>query len=98
MIADADLLHVQFPFFLGHGAIAEARRQAKPVVMSFHMQPENILSNLGISSVWLTSMLYKFFVWRFYSRADRVIAPSQFAADLLYVAGLKKPVSVLSTV
>ena len=41
-------------------------------------------------------MLYKFFVWRFYSRADRVIAPSQFAADLLYVAGLKKPVSVLS--
>ena len=96
VIADADLLHVQFPFFLGHGAIAEARRQAKPVVMSFHVQPENILSNLGISSVWLTSMLYKFFVWRFYSRADRVIAPSQFAADLLYVAGLKKPVSVLS--
>ena len=96
VMADADLLHVQFPFFLGHGAIAEARRQGKPVVMSFHVQPENILSNLGLSSPWLTRVLYRFFVWRFYSRADRVIAPSQFAADLLLDAGLKKSVSVLS--
>ena len=96
VIANADLLHVQFPFFLGHGAIAEAQRQGKPVVMSFHVQPENILSNLGVSSQWLTRALYKFFVWRFYSRADRVIAPSQFAADLLQDAGLKKSVSVLS--
>jgi glycosyltransferase involved in cell wall biosynthesis len=96
VISNADLLHVQFPFFLGHGAIAEARRQGKPVVMSFHVQPENILSNLGLSSPWLTRVLYKFFVWRFYSRADRVIAPSQFAADLLQDAGLKKSVSVLS--
>ena len=96
VMADADLLHVQFPFFLGHGAIAEARRQGKPVVMSFHVQPENILSNLGLSSPWLTRVLYRFFVWRFYSRADRVIAPSRFAADLLQDAGLKKSVSVLS--
>jgi glycosyltransferase involved in cell wall biosynthesis len=96
VMANADLLHVQFPFFLGHGAIAEARRQGKPVVMSFHVQPENILSNLGITSPWLTRVLYRFFVWRFYSRADRVIAPSQFAADLLQDAGLKKSVSVLS--
>jgi 1,2-diacylglycerol 3-alpha-glucosyltransferase len=96
VIADADLLHVQFPFFLGHGAIAEAHRQGKPVVMSFHVQPENILNNLGLSSPWLTKLLYKFFVWRFYSRADRVIAPSQFAADLLRDAGLTKSVSVLS--
>ena len=96
VIADSDLLHVQFPFFLGHGAIGEARRQGKPVVASFHVQPENILSNLGISSPWLTDLIYKFFVWRFYSRADCVIAPSRFAADLLVRAGLQVPVTVLS--
>jgi glycosyltransferase involved in cell wall biosynthesis len=93
---EADLLHVQFPFFLGHGAIAEAKRQDKPVVMSFHVQPENILSNLGVSSRWLTDLLYRFFIWRFYDRADCVIAPSQFAADLLHEAGLAQPVTVLS--
>jgi glycosyltransferase involved in cell wall biosynthesis len=93
---EADLLHVQFPFFLGHGAIAEAKRQDKPVVMSFHVQPENILSNLGVSSRWLTDLLYRFFIWRFYDRADCVIAPSHFAADLLHEAGLAQPVTVLS--
>ena len=84
VIKEADLLHVQFPFFLGHGAIAEAKRQDKPVVMSFHVQPENILSNLGLSSRWLTNLLYRFFIWRFYRRADCVIAPSFFAANLLH--------------
>ena len=96
VMQEADLLHVQFPFFLGHGAIAEAKRQGKPVVMSFHVQPENILSNLGLSSRWLTDLLYRFFIWRFYDRADCVIAPSQFAADLLHKAGLTRPVTVLS--
>lgn len=96
VITDSDLLHVQFPFFLGHGAIREARRQRKPVVASFHVQPENILSNLNLSSRWLAKVMYKFFVWRFYDRADCVIAPSQFAADLLAQAGLQVPVTVLS--
>ena len=96
VMQEADLLHVQFPFFLGHGAIAAAKREGKPVVMSFHVQPENILSNLGITSRWLTKLMYRFFVWRFYDRADCVIAPSQFAAGLLREAGLTKPVTVLS--
>ena len=96
VIKEADLLHVQFPFFLGHGAIAEAKRQDKPVVMSFHVQPENILNNLGLSSRWLTNLLYRFFIWRFYRRADCVIAPSLFAANLLRDAGLTRPITVLS--
>ncbi len=96
VIKEADLLHVQFPFFLGHGAIAEAKRQNKPVVMSFHVQPENILNNLGLSSRWLTNLLYRFFIWRFYRRADCVIAPSLFAANLLRDAGLSRPITVLS--
>ena len=51
---------------------------------------------MGLSSRWLTDLLYRFFIWRFYDRADCVIAPSQFAADLLHKAGLTRPVTVLS--
>merc|ERR1712185_28798 len=56
----------------------------------------NILSNLGVSSRWLTNLLYRFFIWRFYRRADCVIAPSLFAANLLRDAGLTRPITVLS--
>jgi 1,2-diacylglycerol 3-alpha-glucosyltransferase len=96
VVSECDLLHVQFPFFLGHSVISEAQRQGKPVVASFHVQPENILNNLNLSSVRLTKLLYRFFIRRFYNRVDCVIAPSQFAADLLAKAGLQKPVVVLS--
>jgi glycosyltransferase involved in cell wall biosynthesis len=96
IIANCDLVHIQFPFFLGHAAITEAERQKKPIVASFHVQPENILSNLNLNFIWLTRLLYKLFIWRFYNRADLVIAPSKFAADLLLSAGLKKSVIVLS--
>ena len=57
---------------------------------------KKIYSNLNLSSLWLTKKLYRFFVWRFYSRADCVIAPSEFAANLLREAGLKMPVKVVS--
>ena len=42
-LQDCDVVHVQFPFFLGHAAIGEAKRMGIPVVCSFHVQPENIL-------------------------------------------------------
>ena len=84
---------MQFPF-LGHGAIAAAKREGKPVVMSFHVQPENILSNLGITR-WLTAYVSIFCLAVLRPR-DCVIAPSQFAAGLLREAGLTKPVTVIS--
>jgi 1,2-diacylglycerol 3-alpha-glucosyltransferase len=91
-----DLLHVQFPFFLGRAAILEAKRLSVPVVCSFHVQPENILQNLGIRSAALTRLLYRVFVRAIYDRADRVVAPSEFAASLLREHGLEVPISVVS--
>jgi len=90
------LLHVQFPFFLGFSAISAARRLNIPVLCSFHVQPENLLYNIGIRSRLLTKLVYKFFVAAFYNRADMVIAPSEFAAEILLAHGLKKPVKVIS--
>jgi glycosyltransferase involved in cell wall biosynthesis len=90
-----DLLHVQYPFFLGYAALKQARRMSIPVVCSFHIQPENILLNLGLSTR-LAPALYRMFLRLFYNRADHVIAPSQFAADLLVSHGLKTPYRVVS--
>ena len=95
-LQDCDVLHVQFPFFLGFSAITEARKCGIPVICSFHVQPENLLLNIGLSSRFLTRVLYKLFVAGFYNRADLVIAPSEFAANILRSHGLKRPVKVLS--
>ena len=73
-----------------------ARRLKIPVLCTFHVQPENLLYNLGIRSRWLARLVYKFFVVAFYNRADLVIAPSEFAAGILRRHGLKKPIKVIS--
>ena len=91
-----DLLHMQFPFFLGHAAVVEAQRMGVPVVCSFHVQPENILLNIGLKGEPLRGWLYRLFIWAFYQRADLVIAPTPFAADLLRDHGVTRPIRVVS--
>ncbi|MGE0623030.1 MAG: glycosyltransferase [Pseudomonadales bacterium] len=96
LLTGCDLLHVQYPFFLAHAAIGEARRLGIPVVCSFHVQPENILQNIRLPSRLLSNLLYRLFIRFIYSRADQVIAPSSFAAGLLTRHGLNRPVAVVS--
>ncbi|MEM8765948.1 MAG: glycosyltransferase, partial [Pseudomonadota bacterium] len=91
-----DLLHVQYPFFLAYAAIGEARALGLPVVCSFHVQPENILKNLHLPSRALSRLLYRFFVRFIYARADYVVTPSAFAAELLRKNGLERPITVVS--
>lgn len=95
-LRDCDLLHVQYPFFLGDSAITAARARSIPVLCSFHVQPENILSNLGLGGGAAVGLLYRLFRRRFFHRADRVIAPSEFAAALLRRHGVRAPIRVVS--
>lgn len=91
-----DLIHMQFPFFLGYRVALAANRLRIPLLASFHVQPENLLRNLGLKSPRLTSLLYRLFIWALYERADLVLAPSLFAANQLRANGLSRPVEVLS--
>ncbi len=92
----ADVVHLQFPFLLGQRSAAIARRLGRPVVAAFHVQPENMFYNVGVRSPALSEWTYRFFLRRFYGRADAVVCPSPFARDELLRRGLAVPVEVIS--
>lgn len=94
--AGVDVVHVQFPFWLGIAAVGAARRAGRPVVAAFHVQPENALSNVGVRSPWLSRRIYAHWISRFFGRADVVVAPTAFAERKLREHGLTRPVHVVS--
>lgn len=98
--ARADVVHVQFPFPLGVRAASIARRMGKPLVAAFHVQPENMLRNVGLGSGplarWLSARTYRLFLRTLYRRADAVVCPSEFAAAELRRHGLAAPAEVIS--
>ena len=91
-----DLVHVQFPFYLGMKAVKIANEMGVPVVSGFHVQPENILYNIGVPSKILTDRLYRFFVKRVYNGTRAVVCPSRFAQKQLLRYGLTAPSHVIS--
>ena len=96
LVAAADVVHVQFPFFLGRSALLAARRQERPVVAAFHVQPENAFLNVGLRSRWLNDWLYRLWVRGIYNRADAVLAPTAFAERKLREHGLTIPAAIIS--
>jgi glycosyltransferase involved in cell wall biosynthesis len=91
-----DVVHVQFPFWLGLVAMEEAERAGKPVVTAFHVQPENALLNVGVHSAWLCRHMYQAWISRIYNRADAVVCPTAFARRKLRQHGLDVPAYVVS--
>jgi glycosyltransferase involved in cell wall biosynthesis len=95
-IAKQDLVHVQFPFYLGIKAITTARRLEKPVVSTFHVQAEHLLYNVGVRNQALVEQVYRFFLRSTYNRTDHVVCPSSFAERELVNRGLTAPTTVIS--
>lgn len=96
VFADVDVVHLNFPFMLGFGALRIARRMGVPTVAAFHVQPENVLMNLGIRSPLLARWGYRRWVQGFFDLADAVVCPSDFAAERLRSFGLTVPAWVVS--
>lgn len=93
---DCDLVHIQLPFFLGFSAMEAAEELGIPVVAAHHVQPENALHHLGVTSRRAAAAVNRQLVKRFYSRAEAVVFPSVFARDELTHAGLEVPSMVIS--
>jgi glycosyltransferase involved in cell wall biosynthesis len=92
----ADVLHVQFPFWLGIRAAALARRLGTPVVAASHLQPENMFHNVGIRSDWLNDRTWRFFIAALYGKADHLVVPTAFGLTELRRHGLAVPADVVS--
>lgn len=91
-----DVVHVQFPFWLGLAAAALANELGTPLVSAFHVQPENLLRNVGLRSRLLAAWTYRLFLRRLYDRSDAVVCPSAFALEELRAHGLTAPAEVIS--
>ncbi len=96
VLESADVLHVQFPFYLGIDACSVARRLGTPVVAASHILPENMLHNIGIHSEWLVEWTWRLFIQSLYGRADHVVCPTAFGVEELRRRGLKVPADVIS--
>ena len=96
VFAQVDVVHAHFPFLLGRGALAVARRLGVPSVAAFHVQPENLLYNVGVRSAAVARFLYRYWLRPFYNGADAVVSPSLFGAERLRAAGVRSPIRVVS--
>lgn len=96
VLRQVDVLHVQFPFWLGIRAAALARRLGTPVVAASHLQPENMLHNVGLHSEWLNDRTWRFFIAALYGKADHLVVPTAFGLDELRRRGLTVPADVVS--
>ncbi|AKV02743.1 Glycosyltransferase [Labilithrix luteola] len=95
-IAEADVVHLQFPFWLSFAALSAARRANKPVVAGFHVQPENALHNVGIWLPVINDVVYRLWVDHLYSHAACVVCPSPFAERKLRSYGLAAKTAIIS--
>ncbi len=94
--AGADLVHVQFPLWLGVRAVELARRAGLPAVAAHHVQPRNMFVHLGVRSKALCDLTYRIFLRTVYQRVDAVICPSEAALEELRRHGLTTPAEVIS--
>jgi glycosyltransferase involved in cell wall biosynthesis len=96
VIREMDIIHVQFPFFLGIRAVRIARKMKIPVISTFHIQAEHLAMNAGIHSGAFIRLCYKIWMKRIYNPSSIVICPSKFAQDELKKYGLTATTMIIS--
>src|SRR4029077_6827664 len=84
----ADVLHVQFPFYLGIKAAGLARQVGTPVVAGSHLLPENMLHNTRVHSEKGVARTWRFFLSALYNRVDHLVSPTDFGLAELRRRGL----------
>lgn len=75
-----NIVHVSAPDFLGHSAVAYARKRNIPVVASMHTRFETYPRYYGLAFM---EPVIEAILRRFYRRCDAVVAPSESMAQVL---------------
>lgn len=96
-IKGADAVHIYQPWPLGSAAQLTAKRLGVPCIAGFHVQPENITYNIGLS--WFppaAHLIYYLLYLFFYRRFSHIHCPSKFIAAQLRAHGYKAHLHVIS--
>lgn len=96
-IEGADAVHIYQPWPLGSAAQRTAKRLGVPCIAGFHIQPENITYNTGLS--WFppaAHLIYYLLYVFFYRRFAHIHCPSKFIAAQLRAHGYKAHLHVIS--
>ncbi len=96
VFAGVDLVHVQFPFRLGHGAVRVAGRMGIPCVSAFHVQPQHLLYDIRIRSSSPATLVYRLWIRNVFQPSAAVISPTEFGCRRLHEHGLTTPTWVVS--
>ena len=86
-IREMDIVHIQFPFFLGMDSVRISRKYKVPVVSTFHIQAEHLAMNAGIRSDQFIRYCYRIWMKTIYNRSTMVICPSGFAESVKVPSG-----------
>ena len=96
-IKGADIVHIYQPWPLGRRAEKIARKLGVPCIAAFHIQPENITYNIGLSRVsFLGHLIYYLLYFFFYRRFSHIHCPSKFIAAQLRSHGYRAQLHVIS--
>ena len=92
----ADLVQIQFPFFMARNAVNVANEMGIPVIGATHLQPQNVVAAAGSENKLMEKGLYWLFNRCLYNHAKVLHSPSQFAVDLFKSHGSKSDFRVIS--
>jgi len=92
----ADLVQIQFPFFMARNAVKTAKKMGIPVIGSCHIQPQNIISAMGKEDPLMEKMLYWMFNVCLFRQVEAIHCPSAFAAKMLKDHGSNAHFRVIS--
>lgn len=92
-----DIAHFYTPLNLSIGAEKIARRMGIPTFAAFHLQPENVLWNIGLRRLpWLRHPVYRLLRILFYDKFAHIHCPSRFIAGRLREHGYRAKLHVIS--
>jgi len=93
---DFDVFHAHHPFLLGPAARRLARRQARPLVFTYHTRYDKYAHYVPLRRDFVEAAA-RLLSTRFAARADAIIAPSAVLRDELRGRGVQAPIAVVPT-
>jgi len=92
----ADLIQVQFPFFMSRRTVKIAKKMGIPVFGAAHVQPQNVIAAMGKESAMMEWMFHRLFNACLFKQVEVLHCPSTFAADLVTSHGSRAHCRVIS--